>query len=96
MSKKLQTLIKKINKALPEAEASTTSEFYGKHPLSDIDGIWFKGSESIASDGYYIFDYYEEYTKDTMGVHPTLYKILDEAGWSSAPYDAGTLMAWED
>lgn len=85
-------LIKKINKALPQAEAVDASEFYGE----DRDGIWFKGSEATASDGFIIFDYYEEFTQDTMGIHPTLYKILNEAGWYGEPYDAGTLMAWQD
>jgi hypothetical protein len=89
---KKHTLIKKINKELPEAMAINGADFDKRHK----NGIWFSGSESIASDGQIIFDYYEEYTQDTMGIHPTLYKILDEAGWYGEPYDAGTLMAWEN
>lgn len=89
---KKHTLIKKINKELPEAQAVDAEEFDPQYK----NGIWFKGSEDSASDSHYIFNYYEEYTQDTMGIHPTLYKILDEAGWYGEPYDAGTLMAWEN
>ena len=82
-------LIKIINKQLPEAQAVSIKEFYD----TVEDGIWFKGSEDFAKDDLRIFDCYEEFGHD---IHPTLSKILDDAGWLGEPYDAGTLMAYKN
>jgi hypothetical protein len=87
---KTKDLIKKINKLIPEAKAVRASDFYNDNSR---DGIWFRGSEDYASDGLLIFDYYEEYAIHSK-IHPTLEKILTDAGWYGEPYDAGTLMAW--
>tara|TARA_R100001244_G_scaffold28714_1_gene28080 strand:+ start:251 stop:523 length:273 start_codon:yes stop_codon:yes gene_type:complete len=84
-------LIKKINKQIPEAKAVPMKEFYD---IEISGGIWFKGSEDIA-DGIMIFNGHETFLSDTQGIHPTLYKILDDAGWYGQPYDTGTLMAYE-
>lgn len=87
---KERALINKINKLMPEAKATSISEFYN----DDSVGIWFKGSEDPASDGLPIFDYWSmDY--DSFGVHPKLNKILESADWYAEPYDAGTLMAFE-
>ena len=92
MNKKLNqnSLIKRINKLMPEAQAVKASEFYND---SSRDGIWFKGSEDFSKDDLRIFDYYEEYG---YSIHPKLDKILTNAGWYGEPYDAGTLMAYEN
>jgi hypothetical protein len=83
-------LIKKINKIIPEAKAVPMKEFYD---VEISGGIWFKGSEDYCkTDDLPIFDYYEEFGND---IHPTLEKILDDAGWYGEPYDVGTLMAYE-
>ena len=86
---KEKTLINKINRLLPEAKAVSASYFDGR------DGIWFKGSEDCANDDIPIYDYWNEFELTYDGVHPKLNKILDDAGWYSEPYDAGTLMAYE-
>jgi len=90
MNKKLteNDLIKRIKKLMPEAKPIKASEFYDD---AEVVGIWFKGE--YASDDLLIFDYYEEYGYD---IHPKLDKIITEAGWVGCPYDAGTLMAFED
>ena len=83
-------LIKIINKQLPEAQAVPIKEFYE----DDSNGIWFKGSEDYCkADDLPIFDYYQEFGND---IHPTLSKILDDAGWYGEPYDVGTLMAYKN
>ena len=82
-------LIKIINKQLPEAQAVSIKEFYD----TVEDGIWFKGSEDLAKDDLIIFNYYEKLENQ---IHPTLSKILDDAGWYGEPYDAGTLMAYKN
>lgn len=90
-------LIKIINKQIPEAQAVSIKEFYEDDDYAEIspryNGIWFKGSEDYCkSDDLPIFDCYEEFGHD---IHPTLSKILDDAGWYGEPYDAGTLMAYK-
>ena len=92
---KLNTLINKINKAIPEAKATPGVEFGEEYK----DGIWFRGSEDyVKADGLCIFDYWAMDGPDMVcyvdGVHPKLAKILDKAGWMSEPYDSGTLFAW--
>jgi hypothetical protein len=91
MNKKLteNSLIKRINKLIPEAKAVKLSEFYG----DDSKGIWFKGSEDHTPDYRRIFDCYEEFG---YMIHPKLEKILENSGWYAEPYDSGTLMAYED
>lgn len=80
---KTKALIKKINKAIPEARAVPMADWDG----SD-DGIWFRGSEDyVEADGRLIFG-------GGFDVHPKLEKILDDAGWFAEPYDSGTLMAY--
>jgi hypothetical protein len=85
-------LILEINEYIPQARAVSLKEFYDNE---DSQGIWFKGSEDIASDGTIVFDGNETYMSETQGIHPTLYDILEKAGWYGQPYDAGTLMAYE-
>tara|TARA_R110002110_G_scaffold414849_1_gene646152 strand:+ start:54 stop:329 length:276 start_codon:yes stop_codon:yes gene_type:complete len=89
---KTKDLIKKINKQIPEANPVPIKEFYDKEITG---GIWFKGSEDIASDGTIIFDGNETFLSETQGIHPTLYTILENAGWYGQPYDTGTLMAYK-
>jgi hypothetical protein len=89
---KENNLIEKINKIIPEAKATPIKEFWDNEISS---GIWFKGSEDLAKDDVIIFESSETFLSDTEGVHPTLYKILDDAGWYAQPYDLGTLMAYE-
>tara|TARA_R110002012_G_scaffold298325_2_gene496672 strand:- start:314 stop:562 length:249 start_codon:yes stop_codon:yes gene_type:complete len=80
---KANALIKKINKAIPEARAVPMADWDG----SD-DGIWFRGSEDyVEADGRLIMS-------GGWDVHPRLEKILDDAGWYAEPYDSGTLMAY--
>ena len=71
---KINALIKKINRELPEAKAVSTKEWDG----SD-DGIWFRGSE----------DYVEADERLIFGgggdVHPKLEKILHDDQRTSAP-----------
>jgi len=91
---KINALIKKINRELPEAKAVSTKEWDGND-----GGIWFRGSEDyVEADGLNIFDYWAMDGNDmgcyVDGVHPKLAKILDDAGWISEPYDSGTLMAF--
>ena len=85
-------LILEINKQIPEARAVSLKEFYDNE---DSAGIWFKGSEDIASDGTIIFDGNETFLSETQGIHPTLYAILENANWYGQPYHAGTLLAYE-
>ena len=87
-----KTLIKKINRLIPQAKAVPASEFYDD---PEVEGIWFKGSEDEYLDGLPIYNPYCEFGihRDTGGIHGDLYKILEDAGWYAEPYDAGTLMA---
>lgn len=78
-------LIAKINKALPEARATPYREFAER----DVVGIWFRGSESYAGD-IPIYDCYNA----AQEIHPTLEKMLNDAGWYAEPYDSGTLIAY--
>ena len=80
------TLIKLINKEMPEAEASPSEDFNGNE-----GGIWFRGSEDFHQDEF-IYNIY--YNSATMGVHVKLDEILKEHGWFAEPYDSGTLFAW--
>ena len=91
---KEKTLINKINKLMPQAKAVPLAEFYDD---PKAEGIWFRQEGNEHSDGFPIYDSYCEFGihMDTNGVHGKLYKILDDAGWYSEPYDAGTLMAYE-
>jgi hypothetical protein len=92
---KLNTLIKKINKAIPEAKATPGVEFGEEYK----DGIWFRGSEDyVKADGLSIFDYWAMdgpyMSMYVDGVHPKLNKIVEDAGWICEPHDSGTLFAW--
>ena len=81
-------IIKKLNKLLPEWGAVPVSKFYDD---DERIGIWFTGSEEIASDGLPIYDTYNECDQQ---VHPIIEKVLSQyEGWYCEPYDAGTLMA---
>ena len=83
-------LINKINRIIPEANAVPTEDFDGAE-----GGIWLRGSEST-HEGERIFNYWAEGLEgQSLPLHPKLKKILDEANWYSAPYDAGTLMLWK-
>ena len=86
-----KTLIKIINKIIPEARPVPLAEFYDNE---SAEGIWFKGSEDIAKDEISIFDCYSD--NETGGVHPKLDQILEEANWYWEPYDSGTLMAYKN
>jgi hypothetical protein len=79
-------VIDMIEKVMPIARPTSKSEFDG---YSD-EGIWFRGSEDIHSDGIAIFNYWA----DDKGCHPKLNKILEDAGWMWEPYDSGTMMAY--
>ena len=85
-----KTLIKKIDKELPEAMATEGIEWNA----SSDSAIWFRGSEDYAADGQLIYDNYGHI--NTAGVHPKLNKIVEAAGWYCEPYDAGTLFAFKD
>ena len=91
---KEKTLINKINKLMPAAGAGPLSEFYDD---PEIVGIWFRQSEDYHTDGMPIYNPYCEFGihRETSGVHGTLDKILEVAGWYASPYDAGTLMAYQ-
>jgi len=91
-----KTLIKIINKIIPEARPVPLTEFYDDDSYEGIytEGIWFKGSEDIAKDEISIFDCYLD--NETGGVHPKLDQILEEANWYWEPYDSGTLMAYKN
>ena len=91
---KEKTLIKKINRLMPEAKATPLSEFYNN---PEAEGICFRQEGNHHSDGLPIYDCYCEFGvhTDTNGVHGELYKVLEAAGWYAEPYDAGTLMAYE-
>jgi len=90
-----KTLIKIINKIIPEARPVPLAEFYGEGDLNEsAEGIWFKGSEDIAKDEISIFEYHLD--NETGGVHPKLNQILEEANWYWEPYDSGTLMAYRN
>jgi hypothetical protein len=83
---KPQTLINKINKAMPKALAAPSADFYG----DNSKGIWLRGSEDFAEDGARVFNYYND---DNL-LHPKLEKIIKDAGWYAEPYDSGTCMIW--
>jgi len=78
-------LINKINRLIPVANATPMSEFYD----DDSIGIWIRGSEYSYKDRL-LFEYYDFENQ----VHPELLKIIEDAGWYGAPYDAGTLMLY--
>ena len=85
------SLIKQINKIIPEAEAAPREDFDGHDK-----GIWLRGSERTHTNKkgniQRIFNYWE--TEEKRQYHPKLVKILDRADWWAEPYDAGTLMLW--
>ena len=84
---KINALIKKINREIPEAKATPGIEW----DESCMDGIWFRGSEDYGPDDELIYD---AWASMSDGVHPKLAEILDDAGWLAEPYDSGTLFAW--
>lgn len=84
---KKQTLIDKINAAVPEARATDATDFYG----SKDNGIWLRGSESVAFDHQLIFDYW-----NYCALHPDIEKLIKKAGWYVEPYDAGTAFLYPD
>lgn len=85
------SLVKQINKIIPEAEAAFREDFDGQDT-----GIWLRGSESTHTDKkgnvQRIFDYWA--MEEKRQYHPKLLKILDRADWWAEPHDAGTLMLW--
>ena len=85
---KINALIKKINRELPEAKATLGSEWDEDY----AHAIWFKGSEDYGPEDELIFDSHPDSMTD--GVHPRLSEILEDAGWYAEPYDSGTLMAF--
>ena len=86
MSMKEDKLISKIEEVMPIAKPTSASEFYD----DDSQGIWFRGSEDIHSDGIAIFNC----SAMDEGCHPKLNEILEDAGWMWEPYDSGTMMAF--
>ena len=93
------SLVKQINRLLPEANAVFREDFDGTPTAPDetnTKGIWLRGSESTHTDKdgniERIFNYWAE--EEGKLYHPKLLKILDRADWWAEPYDAGTLMLW--
>jgi hypothetical protein len=80
---KQQKLIDTINELFPKAKAVPMEEWDG----SD-EGIWFRGSEEVHSDGLPIFDFYG------FGCHPEINSILTNAGRLYETLYAGTMMAY--
>jgi len=83
---KQQELIDKINELFPKAKAVPIKEWDGLY--GSDEGIWFRGSEEVHSDGLPIFDFYG------FGCHPEINSILTNAGWFYEPQNAGIMMAY--
>jgi hypothetical protein len=84
---RMNALIKKINKEIPEAKATPGIEFDENYK----DAIWFRGSEDYGPEDELI---YNAWSSMTDGVHPRLAEILEDANWYAEPYDSGTLFAF--
>jgi hypothetical protein len=85
--KQRDSIIHQINKAIPEAMAAPSADFYGDDSL----GIWLRGSEEYTANGERVFNYYE---LDEM-LHSKIVDILNNhKNWYSEPYDPGTCMLW--
>jgi hypothetical protein len=87
-----KALINTINEAIPEAEATSTADFYGKNSEKNGTGIWIKGSEEYAADGKRIFKYQ---AAEGKSLHPKINKLVNGADWYEEPYDAGTCMLYK-
>jgi hypothetical protein len=100
----VEKLIAELNEEFPGIDARDASLFYGRA----THGVWFAGTESATiretfsfteADGTVISESFDspifnmELHMDTLGTHPKLEKFLDDRGFYSEPYDAGTLMA---
>jgi len=91
--KRIATVIKEM-KAKFNTECKPSSEFYGE----PSKGIWVTGIGTLDDDNS-AFDYAStdyDFTEEvfTMGVHNTVNKYLEDAGYYAEPYDAGTWMLW--
>jgi len=106
---KREKLIKELNKEFPGINAVPGEEFYGTEADGSENGIWFRGTESAfikethsytESDGTVREEVFHapilnlDFYIDTFGTHPKLEKFLQDNGWYSEPYDAGTLFAY--
>jgi hypothetical protein len=68
----------------------TTEEFNGSQ-----GGIWVSGEDGDEYKGVTIYDYYTSGKSYELGVNIKWEKELNERGWYSEWYDAGTVMIWE-
>ena len=58
-------------------------------------GIWLSAEEDVMYGGFKIFDYYSETKRHSLGVLSKWEAKLNERGWYSEWYDAGTIMLWK-
>jgi len=82
-----------IKAKYPKLFMRTTEDFNGSE-----NGIWSSGENGDeASDGFRLFDYYNEDYKEKryiFGVHKEFLELLEKNGWFAEWHDPGTIMFW--
>ena len=74
----------------------SVDKFYGKEP-GDDSGIWVSAEENATYEGREIYDYYnEDYSNYDLGVLKSFEDKIQELGWYSEWYDAGTVFIHKD
>ncbi len=99
MATQRSVLIKALNETFPGILATPGEAFGRDYGV----GIWFRGTESATITVFHeeidesfdmpVFD--REMYMDTFGTNPKLESFLQDNGWYSEPYDAGTLFAYK-
>lgn len=81
------SLIKAIIKKFPKVWLKTSEEFNGNK-----GAIWTgEGSDIGDIDAFNYYGY-----KDTLGIHPDMWRFLQGKGWHCEWYDSGTIFIYKD
>lgn len=70
----------------------TTEEFSS----NSEGGVWVSGEDMSEYKGNVIYDYYRESSLYDLGVLSEFESILQQHGWYSQWYDAGTVMIYPE
>lgn len=82
-------LLRELTKRYSTAWFKKGEEFSSNHQNS----IWTSGEEGINSEGYPLFDYYND--NYIMGVHPEVEAFLNRHGYFAEFLDAGTVFIYK-
>ena len=82
-------IINLLNRKFPGINAVSTEEFDDR-----TGGVWFRNSEGFDINDMPMMNMYGDADTYICGTHKTLEEYLNQYGWHSEAYDAGTLMAY--